>query len=399
MSVSIVKVSDLSEQIRGVSYGKDDASKTPKEGYIPILRAGNITDNGLTFDDLVFVPNKRVSLKQMIRRHDIVIAASSGSLDIVGKAAPVLNDFIGSFGAFCKVLRPSSKVDPSYFAHCFKTHDYRRRISSLAAGANINNLRNEHLDDLKISLPPLEEQKRIAEILDRAESLRAMRRQSIEQLNTLTQAIFLEMFGDPVTNPRGWSQTRFEDTLSIPLRNGSSPSHVGKLMHKVLTLSAITGNKFNETAWKTSTFKFIPPVHQRVDRADFLICRGNGNLHLVGKGYFPTEQMPDVTFPDTIIAARISSEHFEREFLEHIWNSTMVRRQIESSARTTNGTLKVNQTMLENIVILTPPLPLQHEFAQRVKAIEKLKATHQKSLTELDALFASLQHRAFRGEL
>ena len=181
MSVSIVKVSDLSEQIRGVSYGKEDASKSPKEGHIPILRAGNITDNGLTFDNLVFVPNQRVSIKQIIRRNDVVIAASSGSIDIVGKAAPALNDFAGSFGAFCKVLRPNSKVHPSYFAHCFKTHEYRRKISSLAAGANINNLRNEHLDDLEIPLPPLEEQKRIAEILDRAESLRAMRRQSIDR--------------------------------------------------------------------------------------------------------------------------------------------------------------------------------------------------------------------------
>jgi len=118
------------------------------------LRAGNITDDGLVFEDLVYVPAQRISAKQKVCHHDVVIAASSGSIDIVGKAAPALVDFDGGFGAFCKVLRPKSNVHPVYFAHFFKTKDYRQQVSALAAGANINNLRNEHLDDLKFPLSP-----------------------------------------------------------------------------------------------------------------------------------------------------------------------------------------------------------------------------------------------------
>jgi type I restriction enzyme S subunit len=136
-----------------------------------------------------------------------------------------------------------------------------------------------------------------------------------------------------------------------------------------------------------------------VNDADFLICRGNGNVQLVGKGYFPIGCMPDVTFPDTMIAARILLDCVERAFLQHIWNSNAVRRQVDSLARTTNGTFKVNQTMLESITFIIPPLPLQREFARRVAAVEKLKTAHRAALAELDALFASLQHRAFRGEL
>jgi type I restriction enzyme, S subunit len=86
------KVGELAEQVRGVSYGKQDASPAPLPGYLPVLRAGNITDAGLVFDDLVFVPAERISTKQRIRRHDVVIAASSGSLDVVGKAALALHD-------------------------------------------------------------------------------------------------------------------------------------------------------------------------------------------------------------------------------------------------------------------------------------------------------------------
>jgi type I restriction enzyme, S subunit len=142
-----------------------------------------------------------------------------------------------------------------------------------------------------------------------------------------------------------------------------------------------------------------PPETQTVNENDFLICRGNGNVRLVGKGYFPPSRMSDVAFPDTMIAARVSTDQVQRAFLQYVWNSPAVRSQVEALARTTNGTFKVNQTMLEGISFIVPPLPLQREFARRVRGVEKLKATQRASLAELDALFASLQHRAFRGEL
>ena len=202
MSGTVVKVSDVCDQIRGVSYSGDDAVPKAQDGYLAVLRANNITEEGLTFDDLTFVPAARISEKQLIRSGDVVIAASSGSLSVVGKAAPALTDLPMGFGAFCKVLRPNQKVAPAYFAHYFKTRDYRQKISSLAAGANINNLRNEHLDDLQFPLPPLEEQRRIAAILDQAETLRTQRRQALAHLDTLTQSLFLDMFGD--AEAKGW---------------------------------------------------------------------------------------------------------------------------------------------------------------------------------------------------
>jgi type I restriction enzyme S subunit len=109
--------------------------------------------------------------------------------------------------------------------------------------------------------------------------------------------------------------------------------------------------------------------------------------------------MADITFPDTMIAARVDPFRVNRLFLRHVWNSPAVRRQIESMARTTNGTFKVNQTMLEEIVFVSPPAALQLAFAERVIAVEGLKSSQRRSLTKLDALFASRQHRAFRGEL
>ena len=212
---AFARVAELADQIRGVTYAKEDATSSPRPGYLPVLRAGNIADDGLVFDDLVFVPAERISPTQKIRRNDVVIAASSGSLDVVGKAARALTDFEGGFGAFCKVLRPGPGIDPAYFAHFFRTRDYRQRVSALAAGANINNLRNEHLDEFRIPLPPLPEQRRIAEILDKADALRAKRRAALAQLDTLTQSIFLDMFGDPATNPMGLPKASLEELFEI----------------------------------------------------------------------------------------------------------------------------------------------------------------------------------------
>ncbi len=170
-------------------------------------------------------------------------------------------------------------------------------------------------------------------------------------------------------------------------------------MAEVLTLSAITGSAFDGSARKVSTFLSLPPADQAVTVTDFLICRGNGNLRMVGRGQFPAYSMPEVTFPDTMIAARVSSELIESAFLQHVWNSTAVRRQIESLARTTNGTFKVNQTVLEGISFVSPPLLLQRQFSRRAMAIAEAKKLEAESLTELDALLSTIQHRGFIGEL
>ena len=220
MNTELVRLGDISRQVRGVTYNKAEASDRARDGYLPILRAGNITERGLDYGNLVYVPSARVSDLQRIREGDVVIAASSGSLDVVGKAARAVEDFPGGFGAFCKVLRPTAAVEARYFAHFFKTSNYRRRVSALAAGANINNLRNEHLDDLLIPLPSPSVQRRIADVLDRADALRTKRREALALLDDLTQSIFVDMFGSDTEVLVNWPTTQLGEQLDF-LTSGS----------------------------------------------------------------------------------------------------------------------------------------------------------------------------------
>ena len=154
------KLAELLTVIRGVSYKKEHASNEPAPDRVPILRATNIQD-GLVFEDFVHVPRHYVSDEQFLRQGDIVIAASSGSRRIVGKAAQLTTDWVGSFGTFCFGLRPKPGVNPGYLAWFLQTSEYRHQVSELSAGVNINNLRATHIEGIPIPVPPLPEQRRI----------------------------------------------------------------------------------------------------------------------------------------------------------------------------------------------------------------------------------------------
>jgi type I restriction enzyme S subunit len=387
----------LAEAKPGFACGED-----PTDGVFQ-FRMNNITTEG----QIDLTKKRRVhketrNIDSFLAEPGDVLFNATNSPELVGKAAyfPGLDEPAVFSNHFLRLRPHPARLEGRFLARWLSLQFQRGVFKGMCRQwVNQATVNRDSLLALRIPLPPLPEQRRIAEILDKADALRAKRRAALAELDDLTQSIFLDMFGDPVTNVRGWEMLRLEDVLARPLRNGLSPSHSGKIVARVLTLSAITGSKFDATALKTSTFQSVPPPEQRVDESDFLICRGNGNVRLVGKGYFPTSRMPDVTFPDTIIAARISPERVERGFLQHVWNSNAIRRQVESLARTTNGTFKVNQTMLERIEFVAPSIILQRKFSQRLTVVEKLKALYRSSCLKLDALFASLQSRAFRGML
>lgn len=167
MSTDKIIIGDVASTIRGVTYEKQDAKDAPSPGYTPLLRATNIDTAQLSFDGLVFVPNTVVKDEQRLRAGDIVLAASSGSLSVVGKAALLRHPWPGTFGAFCYAVRPKAEaVVPDYLAHFMQTSEYRSQVSKLAAGVNINNLRREHIESIELPFVGLQQQQRVVEAVD-----------------------------------------------------------------------------------------------------------------------------------------------------------------------------------------------------------------------------------------
>ena len=156
------KVSDFAELLRGISYKKDESRKESQKGYKPILRSNNINYE-LNFVDLVYVPEKKIKSIQFIKEDDIIFAMSSGSKHLVGKSAQSKRNYDGSYGAFCGLLRVSNLMNKKYVGLFFKSQEYRKYVSRISKGTNINNLKRDHILEINFPLAPLNEQNRIVE--------------------------------------------------------------------------------------------------------------------------------------------------------------------------------------------------------------------------------------------
>lgn len=399
MRVASVKVHELCEQIRGVSYDKSEPVSQATAGYLPLLRANNITDRGLVFDELIFVPEKRVDPKQRLQLHDVVIATSSGSRDVVGKAADVRTELCGTFGAFCKVLRPNQKVHPGYFAHFFKTPYYRRIISALAGGANINNLRNEHLNNLVVPLPSLADQQRISNVLDKAERLRTSRQAALAHLDTLVQAVFEELFGNHV-NSSDWPKLRLDDLGEV--QGGLSLSEGRRRLPiriPYLRVANVYRGFLDMSGVKTLQATEAEIARTKLEPKDLLIVEGHGNPNEIGRCALWDGSIEPCVHQNHLIRVRVDQKCLDPVFACEFLNSPSGRQHLLRAGKTTTGLNTISLSAVRETPVLVPPIALQQEFARRVAAIEEHKATQRASLAELDALFASLQDRAFRGEL
>jgi type I restriction enzyme, S subunit len=156
--------------IRGVTYSKSDVSEVPSIGFIPVLRANNIGTT-LTHDDPVYVNQSCVSADQLLRAGDFMIALSSGSKNLVGKAAFVPEDYPEAFGGFCGAIRLFDRSLQGIVRVFLHSDLYRESISEGSRGIGINNLKTETLSNLFFPLPPLAEQPRIVAKFDELMSL------------------------------------------------------------------------------------------------------------------------------------------------------------------------------------------------------------------------------------
>ncbi|RSX50807.1 restriction endonuclease subunit S [Bifidobacterium samirii] len=317
--------------------------------------------------------------------------AQSGDL-LISVRAPIgsinIADCECCIGRGIASLRVNDNVlDMDYLRQCLiaKSAD----LAALGTGSTFTAVGKAVLNSFEIPIYEIEEQRRIAQHLVEIIRLRRRAEQMLAKADELIQSRFVEMF----------ASDKCKEVLSSELmpnmRNGVSPSKRGTFSAKVLILSAITQGDFDDSAWKEGVFNELPSPDKRVSSSDFYMCRGNGNKGLVGAGAYADRDYPDLVFPDTVIAGRVDTSKVCMPYLFHVWRHPAVRKQIESMARTTNGTFKVNQDILSSIKIPLPSLDLQNEFAEFVTAVESLKSTTWQRLDRLNTLYDSLAQQYF----
>jgi type I restriction enzyme S subunit len=293
----------------------------------------------------------------------------------------------------------SHQIDLNYFERILRS-PFARMIYASKMRGTTNRRRTvpkEIFKQIMFPLPPLEEQKRIAGILDAADSLRAKRRESLAKLDDLLQSTFLDMFGDPVTNPKGWEKVDLGQHAQLINgdRGTNYPSRENFVEKGIPFINAghLSEGKIDFTKMNfISENRFNLLGSGKIKKHDILYClRGSlGKSAIVqteGKGAIASSLV--IIRPAEILSV---------EYLYSYLDSSFGQREIRSFD---NGSSQPNLSAanVKKYSFPLPPLDLQQRFAEIVSSVEEQKAKMRKHLEQLDDLFASLQQRAFRGDL
>ena len=389
----MARLGDIVEQIRGVSYKPEDVYAELTDESVALLRANNIKDGYLDLQDIIYVDKRRVKANQYLRAGDILVCTSSGSKALVGKAAYVESNLPMAFGAFCKVVRPTIEF-PKYLGHFFDSPYYRKKISDVSAGANINNIRNEHIDEIEIQLPSIKAQKHIISILNKTNCLIALRKQQLAKLDELVKARFVEMFGASKTNSKRWVKKRLETIAFVgsskrvfveELQDTGIPFYRGTEIGALATGETvipdlfITEKHYNELCTASGTPK----------RGDLLmpsICP-DGRIWCVDTDepfYFKDGRVLWIHPTDNII---------ENTYLLYALKEKLISDYINIASGTTFVELKI--FALKGLEIMIPPLPLQKSFSDFIQAVHTEQLTIQQGLDKLKTMKNALMQQYF----
>lgn len=382
------KVSELARQIRGVSYKPEDIHDCLDKDAVILLRANNISGGKINFDDIVHVDRRKVSNEQYLHKGDILICASSGSKQLVGKAATVDFDRECTFGAFCKVVRPNPDI-AGYLGVYFQSNRYRQKISEVAIGANINNIRNEHIDDLELLVGNSDENAEVIETITLLQRIIDRRKEQLEKLDELVKARFVEMFGEPRSNPFEYPKTMLKNSCKVV--TGNTPSrtvaeYYGDYVEWIKTDNIVPG-VLNPTKAAEYLSEKGMVAGRTVDKGSVLMACIAGSVASIGRVCITDRK---VAFNQQINA--IIPEKYNTLFL-YILLQMSKDYLIEDINMSLKGIL--SKSKLEGKEFIIPPVELQNQFAAFVTQADKSKAVIQKALDKAQLLFDSLMQRYF----
>lgn len=337
--------------------------------------------------------------RQVVQTSDVLISTVRPNLNGVAVVPDVLDGAIASTGF--TVLRPiTSKILPAYLFQWVKSPLFVDDMISRATGASYPAVSDKIVRESFIPLPPLPEQRRISAILDKVDHLRTQRRESLAHLEALTQSIFDEL----TANANDWAMVPLE-SLVAP---GKSMIRTGPFGSQLLTsefvgdgiaVLGIDNAVSNTFEWKQRRFiseeKYEQLKRYTVHPGDLIITiMGTLGRSAVIPADIPiainTKHLCCITLNRELVVP----EYVHAYFLQHEEAARHLRQ-------TTKGSIMggLNMGIIKAMPVVVPPLELQQTFAKRVTGVERLKEQHRAQLTELDTLFASLQHRAFSGQL
>lgn len=402
-----IQLGDVAAFIRGITFKTDQVVPVGTLGSAACMRTRNVQAQ-LDLSDVWGVPESFIKREEQYLIPGDILVSSANSWNLVGKCCWVPDlPWRSTFGGFISVLRPNTaKIDPRYLFRWFASDRIQARVRSFGQQTtNISNLNIDRCLKLKIPLPPLPEQQRIAEILGRADALRARRRSALAQLDTLAQYIFLEMFGEPLDGPpidtrairtRTPTGCTWELLTDVArLATGHTPDRENsRYWNGEIPWITLTDIRVLDGAVATATLQNVTPLGIENSPA-VLLPKGTVCFSRTASVGFVTvmgrEMATSQDFMNWVCGPRLDPTYL-------MWALIMSRKRLLAlSSGSTHRTIYMR--VVEQFRVLVPPIEVQRDFAKRVEALSSLKSVHRRSATSLDNLFRSLQQRAFEGSL
>lgn len=399
MSWPLVDLGSIAEKIDyGLTASANFELDEPK-----FLRITDLQDGAVDWSS---VPSCECSEKDVdqykLENGDIVFARTGAT---TGKSY-LLRDLAvqAVFASYLIRLRPKKSVDSSYLAHFFKSPNYWSQINIMANGAAQPGVNASKLKELSVPLPPLEEQKRIAAILDKADAIRRKRQQAIKLADDFLRSVFLEMFGDPVTNPKGWEVRPLKDGITS-IKSGwsakgeSQPCKSGQL--GVLKISAVTSGVF-----KSSENKYVPDDEIQngkklifPKKGDLLFSRAN-TRELVAATCIVPDDVDNVFLPDKLWLINTNKEKLLPEFLHcMIWYPKFKDTLTSQATGTSGSMLNISMGKFELTASIFPSIEKQKAFGDIYWKVQHTLQLSGSSHRLNDDVFSSLSQKAFSGQL
>jgi type I restriction enzyme S subunit len=377
------------QQVRGVSYKPSDLSENLSDGYTVLLRANNISEGRINFDSVQFVRNNKISQEQILKTNDILVCSSSGSISLVGKSALYKKSGEHTFGAFCKVVRATGKLHPQFIAFYMCSQAYRKHIEHIANGANINNLRNEHLDEIQLDIPTDDQQKVIISKLEKIQSIITHRRTQLSKLDELIKCRFMEQFGGPGIQSRYPTVTlgSISNMISGGTPSSKHPEYFGGNIPFVST-PCLGPNFIDASAaqnWLTELGVQMSSTH--IVPANSLMV---GNRVGVGKSSINTCEM--CTNQDILSFVDINTDKFDLLFVKKVIEQYGPIFESQKRGATIKG---VPSDLVKASQIPQVPIDVQRAFVGFVRQTDKFKFVIQQSLDETQKLFDSFMQEYF----
>lgn len=331
--------------------------------------------------------------------------AESGDVLLTVKGAGCGKSNLGldaAIGRQLMALRPNkAKLDRNYLFAFIRSQE--ARICALGQGATVPGISKGDIEKLHIPCFPLPEQRRIAAVLDKADAIRRKREEGIRLTEELLRSTFLEMFGDPATNPKGWDIVTVSQIVR-EMEGGKSiladADESASTPYRVLKVSAVTWADYRPDESKPVPIDYAPPPAHIVKKGDLLFSRAN-TTELVGATVYVFDTPPNRLLPDKLWRFVWNDEKaIDPQYIRVLFMTAAIKRELGKRATGTSGSMKnISKAKLMTIPIPFPPIGIQRKFGVFAMSQHRLLTERQQGAISTSLLFRSLVQRAFRGEL